>query len=246
MPTPIIILFIFTILSILATAYIDNSKYNKYSYIIKSVFMVLLMAMSIVGFFISFEGINDNHLLYGILMLILITLYSLRNLIVLFINKYKGIDENVLRYIEIYSSMAFYLLSFIVMVIYLGYSFVSAIFACIYAIIFYTSIYLLKRKETKETVLLYFIYALVISLFASLPLTALFAMNDSSTRIHIATFLTIASSLIFLSSIFKYGDAIFNTYPKNIKLSKTITFIIYSLGLTFMSLSITYIFLWSW
>lgn len=246
MPTPIIILFILTVLSIIVTAYIDNSKYNKYSYIAKTVFMVLLITMSLVGFLVSYEGIGENHILYGILMMILIILYSIRNLVLLYINKFKEIDVNKLRYIEIYSSMAFYLLSFIVMVIYLSYSFISVIIACIYAIVFYTSIYLLKRKETKETVLLFFIYALIISLFASLPLTALFSISDSSTRINIAAFLTVASSLIFLSSIFKYGDVIFNTYPKNIKLSNAFTFIFYSLGLTFMSLSITYIFLWSW
>ena len=116
----------------------------------------------------------------------------------------------------------------------------------LYSIIFYSSIYLLKRKETKEKVLLFFIYALIISFFASLPFTALFASNESTTRISIAAFLTTGTALIFISSLFKYGDVIFNTYPVHAKLSNAVTYILYSLGLTFMSLSITYIFLWSW
>ena len=246
MPSSIVVLFILTIISIIGSAYLDVSKYKDYSYISKLVFLVLLITMSLVGFLISFEGINDNHLLYGILMLITIVLYSIKNIVILIINKFRPIDKGRLVLIEVYSSMGFYILSTIVMIIYFGYSFISAIFLFIYAIIFYSSIYLLKRKETKEKVLLFFIYALIISFFASLPFTALFASNESTTRISIAAFLTAGTALIFISSLFRYGDAIFNTYPVHAKLSNAVTYILYSLGLTFMSLSITYIFLWSW
>ena len=110
MPVSIIVLFVLTIVSIVGSAYLDLSKYKEYSYISKLVFSILLIVMSIVGFLISFEGINDNHLLYGILMLITIILYSLRNIVILIINRFRPFDRDRLVLIEVYSSMCFYIL----------------------------------------------------------------------------------------------------------------------------------------
>ena len=245
MPTPIIILFILSIVTAIMVPILDNTKLSKYSYLSKIIYSLFLIALSLVGFLISYQGLSTNHIVYGILMTTAVSLYAIKNITILLINKYKGIDENKLRFIEIYSSMAFYILSTIVMIIYLSFNFVSLIIACFLAIIFYSSIYLLKRNETKKNVLMFFIYALIISLFVSVPLTALFSLEDGSARIHISAFLTSGVALIYLSSIFRYGDAIFNTYPKNIKLSNAITTLIYMIGLIFMSLSITYIFIWS-
>ncbi|MBP5342860.1 hypothetical protein J6Y73_02925 [bacterium] len=241
MQPQVLIIFILSIISNIILCIFKTDEKNKNSLILNIIELSLLSILAIVSLISSIGGINEELLIYGILMTVNISLYAIKDIVVLVMNHKELIDDNLKRKIDIYSSLSFYVLSSIIIIIYSSMTFITMIVMMVLALIFFSSIYLIKRREWKDTVILFFIYSLVISFFLSIPLTGIFYESNSESRTYILAFLTVGASLIYLISIFKYGDLIFETYPKNKNIINRIETFIYNQGLIFMALSISYI-----
>ncbi len=234
-----IILFILSIIFLGLSIGLDFTKFGKYSTHSRCVHYSLVFITGLVSFLSSFRGVETRIIVSCIITLVSLFLYEGFNIYNLYstkLTKYKN-------KIEIYSALSIYILLFISLSIYFGFNFVELIVGSILAIIFYLSIYVIKRKESANQITLFFIYAVIVSLVTGLSFTGFIVSNKSSDTKMVFLFSFIGLILIYGSSLTRHANIIFDYYPKKnyIVYDKT-TYFIFNLGISFIAFSLLFIY----
>ena len=234
-----IIVFSLSIIFLGLEVGLDFTKYSKYSTHIRCAYYVTVFITALISFLSSFRGVNNNVLISCIIIISMLFLYEGFNIYNLYSTKLTKYKDKI----EVYSALSIYVILFISLTIYYGFNFVELIVSSILAIIFYLSIYVIKRKETANQITKFFIYAIIISLVVGLSFTGFILSSKGSDTKIVFLFNFIGLILIYLSSLVRHANIIFEYYPnKNYIVYDKVTYFMFNLGMTFIAFSLLFIF----
>ena len=234
-----IISFSLSIIFLGLSILLDFTKKGYLSTHTRAIHYALVFLTSIFSFIYSASGLPIRVIVFGILTSFTLLLYEGFNIFNLYSTKLTKYKDKI----EVYSALALYILIFIALTIYYGFNFIELIALAVLSVIFYSSCYIIKREETPNSLRLFFIYSILVSLVAGLSFTGMILSSKGSDIMMVFLFMFIGLILIYSSSLIRHGNMIFDYLPnKNYLIYDKVTYFIYNLGIAFISFSVLFMF----
>ncbi len=241
MPTQVLIFMIIGLAIGVINSITNLSKNEKMKKIIRMSFDITLIISSILSSLHSLSGIFGE--IVGLITLIMTGLfvYSVLDIFLIFLKS--KINEKIRPFISIAPSIILYVLAIIGEFIYFGFNFVELIIFSAAAIVFYVSIYILKREENTKTIILFFGYVVLVSYFLGKTMSGMLLSNAVDIEKEMVIPMFIGALFIYLSNIVIDSDSIFSfKREKYARAFSIISTLILNVGLIVLSISMSFAF----